>query len=151
MTSASSSKVASRTRHNGHTLLGSQFSCIRDSGLLLIFSFVSGLSWLGMIGHHPLSPLNSHMVSRPAQSNTSVSYSGLGSARGVCRIKNATKDCATWDTLVPQTIDFAASDSVLTPEEYTSYPNQRTPCCYAALFCNGMGVVLVGRNGVESQ
>eukprot|EP00854_Cymbomonas_tetramitiformis_P003185 gene3185-4030_t len=50
-----------------------------------------------------------------------VTYLGVGSSKGQCRIKNASVECN--DSYEPKEIDFAASDSLLQDEDYERYPD----------------------------
>lgn len=59
----------------------------------------------------------------PTQPGVTLSYSGFGSGRGICRIKNATKECASTDTGVPLAVDFAGSNHCITPK-YLWYATQ---------------------------
>ncbi|KAK3281948.1 hypothetical protein CYMTET_10291, partial [Cymbomonas tetramitiformis] len=53
--------------------------------------------------------------------DSSVSYLSTGSGKGKCRIKSPEDECS--DTLEPQQIDYAGSDSLLTDAEYEQYPD----------------------------
>ena len=54
-----------------------------------------------------------------------VSYVSMGPDRSTCRLKNYTEECAADDRLKPRHIDFIASDSLLTAEDYAQYPDLR--------------------------
>jgi phosphate transport system substrate-binding protein len=53
----------------------------------------------------------------------SVSYAGLGSGAGLCRIMNSTSKCPITDTSLPRAVDFAGSDSILSSSDYIQFPD----------------------------
>jgi len=54
-------------------------------------------------------------------SKLQITYVALGSTQGTCRVENYAKECATGDTRQPHDVDFAASDSILSENEYEEY------------------------------
>jgi phosphate transport system substrate-binding protein len=52
-----------------------------------------------------------------------VSYTGMGSSSGRCRLEDWATECSASDTLEPTIIDYAGSDSIAKPSEYEEFPD----------------------------
>jgi len=50
-----------------------------------------------------------------------ITYVGLGSAQGTCRLENFTETCKVSDTVHPHDVDFSASDVILEQSDYDAY------------------------------
>jgi len=78
---------------------------------------------LGAGASFPQTLYENAITAYKSQYNDEISYHTMGSGRGRCRIKSWEDTCASDDRLDPRYIDFAGSDSILTPEDYHTYPD----------------------------